>query len=178
MSIHDKWFISDTHFFHTNIIKFCERPFNNTHEMNEALIDNWNAVVKDNDYVYHLGDVAMGQDKALPRILSRLKGRKRLIVGNHDKLKSQALQDYFEKIMLWHGFKEFNFTASHMPLKEGHFRDGAFNVHGHLHRNKVMLKDMLVEDPRYINVCVENTNYRPIHLDEIRGLIAKASDGS
>lgn len=68
-TIHDKWFISDTHFFHTNILKFTDkdkkriRPFNSLDEMHEHMIKQWNYVVKDNDYVYHLGDVTFQYHK-------------------------------------------------------------------------------------------------------------------
>jgi calcineurin-like phosphoesterase family protein len=172
MSIHEKWFISDTHFFHENIIQFCGRPFANAELMNEALVANWNSVVGPNDYVYHLGDVACGYssftNRELSELLHSLNGRKRLIVGNHDPIKSTVIQNCFEKIELWKGFKEHNFTASHMPLREGGFRDGAFNVHGHIHNN-------VIDDPKYINVSVEQINYKPIHIDEIGALIAKAS---
>jgi calcineurin-like phosphoesterase family protein len=50
------WFTSDTHFGHNNILKFCKRPWNTVEEMDEALINNWNAVVGTNDIVFHLGD--------------------------------------------------------------------------------------------------------------------------
>ena len=54
------YFIADTHFNHANIIKYCNRTFKNTHEMNEYIIQKWNSVVKKDDTVYHLGDVGFG----------------------------------------------------------------------------------------------------------------------
>ena len=54
--------ISDTHFGHSNIIKYCDRPFHSVSEMNEKLIDNWNNIVTEQDHIYHLGDVYFGTD--------------------------------------------------------------------------------------------------------------------
>jgi len=166
MAVHDKWFISDTHFFHANILKFTGddgkriRPFDSLEEMHEMMIENWNSVVKDQDYVYHLGDVTFQYHGAFNNLMHRLKGQKRLIVGNHDKIWNPALQANFEKVDLWKGFKEHNFTASHMPLLLDNLRDGKFNVHGHIHQNEK-------EDKRYINVSCEVINYTPMNIDEI-----------
>lgn len=170
MTIHEKWFISDTHFFHDNILKFKNkdekplRPFKSIEEMHSVLVNRWNALVQPQDYVYHLGDVTFQYHRPFQELMYSLNGHKRLIVGNHDKLKQEGLIKHFDKVMLWHGFKECGFVASHMPLKEGHFRDGKFNVHGHLHNNTI-------DDRHYINICVERTDYRPIHIEEIVRLI-------
>lgn len=171
--IHNKWFISDTHFFHANILKFVgkdgqrTRPFDSLDEMHELMIDNWNSVVKENDYVYHLGDVTFQYHKGFNSLMSRLKGRKRLILGNHDKIKGTNLIDWFEKVELWKGFKEYNFTASHIPLMLHSLRDGVYNVHGHVHQNSL-------ENPNYINVSCEVRNYTPVHIDEIAEEIKNA----
>jgi calcineurin-like phosphoesterase family protein len=168
--IHDKWFISDTHFFHGNILKFKSedgkfiRRFSSTEEMNEKMIQNWNSVVKDNDYIYHLGDVTFQYGRPFQELMHRLKGNKRLIVGNHDKLKEVGLMKHFQKVELWKGFKEHDFTCSHIPLRLESLRDGKFNVHGHIHQNEM-------EDPHYINVSVEVINYTPMHLDQILTMI-------
>lgn len=174
--IHEKFFISDTHFFHSNIIKFTYskedtrriRPFSSIEEMHEHMIERWNSVVKDNDYVYHLGDVTFRYDGAFNNLMHRLKGKKRLIIGNHDKIWNPGLICNFEKADLWKGFKEGNFTASHMPLPLKGLRDGAFNVHGHTHHN-------FEEDVHYISVCVEVRHYTPVHLDTILHEIKKIS---
>lgn len=179
--LHDKWAISDHHLFHTNMLKFTRedgsrcRPFNSLEEQHEIMIERHNAVVKDQDYVYFGGDVTFQYHAGFNEVMSRLKGRKRLCIGNHDKIWNPNLMKWFEKAFLWHGFKEFNFTLSHMPLKEGSFRDGAFNVHGHTHWHPVMLRDTKAPDPRYINICVEPRNFTPVNFDTIRAEIAKAS---
>lgn len=133
--------------------------------MNEVLIENWNRVVKPQDHVWHLGDVAMGHgDGHHNQLLQRLNGHKRLVVGNHDKLKSKALHMNFEKIELWRGFKEHGFTCIHIPLPLASLRDGNVCVHGHIHQN-------ILADPHYVNVCVEHTAHTPIHLEEITAII-------
>jgi calcineurin-like phosphoesterase family protein len=92
--------------------------------------------------------------------MSRLNGQKRLIIGNHDKVKQPELLQWFDKVMLWHGFKEGNFTATHIPARLDSLRDGKFNVHGHTHAN-------CLDDTHYINVSVEGRNYTPVHYDQI-----------
>jgi calcineurin-like phosphoesterase family protein len=173
--VHEKFFISDTHFFHNSILKFTgadgkriRHQFNSFEEMHEYMIEKWNSVVKDNDYVYHLGDVTFQYHRGFNELMHRLKGKKRLIVGNHDKIWNPALQMHFEKVDLWKGFKEHNFTASHFPLRLESLRDGAFNVHGHIHQN-------MMEDPHYINVSVEVRDYTPVHIDQIGQEISKVT---
>ena len=78
------YFIADTHFNHENIIKYCDRPFSNAKEMNEYIIQKWNSVVKEDDIVYHLGDVGFGTTEMLKELISRLNGTKILLRGNHD----------------------------------------------------------------------------------------------
>lgn len=162
--------ISDTHFNHTNIIRFCNRPFADVYEMNEIMVKNWNAIVTPQDKVYHLGDVMMGGGTTLDycdKLLGRLNGKKRLILGNHDNGKSQLLQKHFQKIDMWRMFTEFGLLLTHVPvhrstLGEGRFRGGEMlNVHGHIHTNKSP------EGP-YRCVCVEQIDYIPINIEKLR----------
>jgi calcineurin-like phosphoesterase family protein len=176
---HDIWFISDTHFFHDNILLFRDRQenlirgryFSSSAHMNECMVSNWNESIKPQDKVYHLGDVAVGvrQQSEFTELMQSLNGHKRLLLGNHDHIHQPAYRE-FERIELWTGgkFKQYNFVCSHIPLRPDQMRDGEFNVHGHIHQN-------LVPDPHYICVCVEHTSYRPVHLDEIRKRIETVS---
>jgi len=164
------WFISDTHFNHKNILTFTNnegkltRPgFDSIEAHNEHMIDQWNANVKTGDKIYHLGDVLMSMNgKEIHTLLARLNGSKRLLVGNHDAEYTKSMASCFNKIGLWRIFKEQGFVCTHIPLMPSQFRHSVtVNVHGHIHHN-------LMEDTNtYINVCVERTNYRPIHMDEI-----------
>ncbi len=160
------WTISDTHFFHENILKFERggkliRPgFANIAEMNELIADNWADTVKDGDIVYHLGDVFLGHKPEFEILWKSLPGRKRLIVGNHDDIKYLARGNFFQKINMWRMLPELGVLLSHVPLHPEHIRDDLINVHGHIHQN---------DSPagNYINVCVEKTNYNLINLEEI-----------
>lgn len=87
MSFTKKFYVSDTHFGHTNILAMQPRNFPNIETHDEFLIEKWNAVVGEADIVYHLGDFAMALHERADRvrwIFSRLRGRKFLILGNHD----------------------------------------------------------------------------------------------
>ena len=79
------FFTSDTHFYHEQDFLYAPRGFQSTEEMNEAIIERWNSVVKNDDVVYHLGDVVMGHYDA--NVLTRLNGLIRFIRGNHDTSK-------------------------------------------------------------------------------------------
>lgn len=148
--------VSDTHFGHENIIRYCDRPFSNAAEMDEVMIARWNAAVRPQDHVYHLGDVALTRAD-LHRVLPRLHGHKRLLLGNHDDRAPMAdFAQYFEKILLWRQF--FPLVLTHLPLHLGSFGKAQVNVHGHIHQQPSP------EGP-YLNACVERRAYTPVHLD-------------
>ena len=159
----DIFIISDTHFGHDNILKFLKedkshvREFASTEEMNERMVENWNSVVKDGDIVYHLGDVYFGQGHS---VLPRLKGSKRLVLGNHDNGKSEHILKHFQKVMVWRMFPEFDCLLSHVPVHDSALYKVKYNLHGHVHHNSL-------QDPRYVNCCVEVRDYKPIAIEEI-----------
>lgn len=161
--------ISDTHFDHENILKFLDKDgnkfrgelFQNAKEMNEAIIRNWNNIVKPEDHVYHLGDVYFGSSERADNILSRLVGKKRLILGNHDDGKDPVLQKHFQKILMWRKWPEFNCILSHCPLHiSSLYGKTLFNVHGHIH-------EKVIKHNSYINVSVEQIGYTPILLETL-----------
>src|SRR3990167_10184368 len=97
------WFTSDTHFNHTNIINYCNRPFvfdgtPNVQSMNQALIEHWNANVSSSDVIYHLGDFSFGTKKQASDILHMLNGYKVLIKGNHDRSLSSMKEIGFDLV--------------------------------------------------------------------------------
>jgi len=161
------WVTSDTHFNHHNIVHKFEppRPFKDVHHMNETIIENWNAVVKPGDKVYHLGDVFFGDKEEFKKLWPRLNGKKRLIVGNHDDVKFLANGSFFEKVMMWRWFD--NLLLSHVPVHPSSIKEArggvknSLNVHGHTHFRGSP------EGP-YKSVCVELTNYTPVNIEELK----------
>ena len=83
----EMWFTADTHFSHAAVMGHGNRPWASVEEMNEGLVEAWNAAVGPRDTVWHLGDVAFLSDLCVAGWLSRLNGRIHLLIGNHDSVK-------------------------------------------------------------------------------------------
>lgn len=152
-----KYFIADTHFNHENIIKYCNRPFINSKEMNEYIESKWNSIVTPNDIVYHLGDVGFGTTEELNIILNRLNGMKILIKGNHDIRRGTSnwkeigfTQVYKKKLIV------DNLILTHEPID---VEEGYINVFGHIH-NKPL--DEKFKKNSHICVSCDVIDYTPV----------------
>jgi len=187
------WFTSDTHWFHTNILKLCDRPFTTIEEHNEQLIQNHNSVVHTNDWVFNLGDIIMGnKQENIPKILPRLNGTLTMCRGNHDSNWRRPDKDY---LYMDHGVKACHnsiqldlsdyglssaLTLSHLPPKvpgmvlsrydEKFYKhclqdNNTIFLYGHTHSKEK------VSAHRAINVGVDAWNYYPVSLDNIIQLI-------
>lgn len=156
------WVIADPHFGHRGVCKFLRndgtklRPWNNPDDMDAALVDNWNSLVKDGDRVYLAGDVVINR-RCLP-ILSKLKGRKCLVKGNHDIFKLKDYTPYFDDIRACVVGKGYIIT--HIPLHPACVERYGLNIHGHLHSNKI-------DDPKYLCVSVEHWDFKPVDMQYI-----------
>lgn len=166
---------SDTHFGHVGVTKFLApngvdklRPWDTIEEMDEALIENWNKVVRPQDKVYHLGDVVINR-RALPT-LARLNGTKILIKGNHDVFRLEEYTPYFKDVR---GSGELaGYVLTHIPIHPQSLERWKGNFHGHLHAHSVLhtfqegaiLKTR--HHPRYLCVSVEQTSFTPISLED------------
>lgn len=163
---------SDTHFGHAGVCRFtCDdgvtkiRPWTDPDEMDEEMVKRWNETVKPNDKVYHLGDVVI--NRRCLNTLRRLNGDKVLIKGNHDIFKLQDYLPHFRDIRAYHVMN--NMILSHVPVHPESFGRFRANIHGHLHQRRVMCEvwgEMQI-DPRYFNVSVEQTDFRPILFEEV-----------
>ncbi len=175
-----RFFTADLHFGHANIIGYCDRPFNTVDEMNDALVTNWNATVRDDDEVWVLGDVAMGRIDESLALVKELHGRKVLVCGNHDRCwhGNAKHRDEWEVRYRDAGFDEIlqgtiplriashDVIASHFPyVGDSHdeprfvqFRphdNGSWLLHGHVHTTWQV-------DERQINVGVDVWNFAPV----------------
>lgn len=176
------FYISDTHFGHSNIIRYDNRPFDNAEQMDECIIDRWNEVVSDEDTVYILGDFSWHKEKETLEILDRLAGRKILIKGNHDRVSPQIARRFVKTC----DYLEINdegtrVVMSHypMPFWNGQFRDSV-HLYGHVHNSHQWnfckswqreLKQLQDIPMRMYNVgcMIENIDYTPRTLSEILG---------
>jgi calcineurin-like phosphoesterase family protein len=167
------FFTSDTHWGHTNILKYANRgvdkggPFRSIEEHDEALIRNWNAVVQPTDDVFHLGDFAFMQVPETLRILRRLNGNKHLIWGNHDKKLAKDIR--FAKAWTWtRDLASIEVDGQRIVLchyamrvwDKSHF--GAWHLYGHSHGS-------LPDDPNSLSfdVGVDCWAYTPISFAQV-----------
>lgn len=168
------WFTADTHFGHTNIIKYCNRPFTDIREHDETLIKNWNEIVLENDGVYFLGDFCFGDAW---EYIKRLNGSIYFIIGSHDSSVEKFFDDSTRTVGKHECLGEQKeikvknqiIVLNHYPMlrwSKSHY--GSFQLHGHCHGK-------LPDDPNalMIDVGVDCHYFRPINLDKITEIMGK-----
>ena len=191
------FFTSDTHYFHKQVLDFCNRPFSNLEQMHYKLIQLYNSTVPKNGICYFLGDVSFGSTSDTKLIIDQLNGTKILILGNHDK-KYHAMYNCGFDVVLNTGSMIIHnqlVTMCHYPLK-GIFREdsskfkggpttenwhgenrtpdfypdmGQFHLHGHIHspNNGASIKI----SGKQFDVGVDANKYRPVSISEIESWI-------
>lgn len=175
------FFTSNTHFNHTNIIRYCNRPFKNVKEMNETLIFNWNNVIGTDDFVFHLGDFCLGSSIDWSKLLDRLNGKIYLILGNHDL--NNLKQDFmckFEKVVMQMHIQvgKQKIYLNHYPfLCYGGAYNNTWQLFGHVHTSQNHKgKDnsrLNILFPTQYDVGVDNNNYTPISFAKVKEIIEK-----
>jgi calcineurin-like phosphoesterase family protein len=192
------WFTSDHHFWHKNIITYCNRPYKSIEEMNKALIDRWNERIKPEDTVYYLGDFSMSM-RGLDQIVSGLTGKKILVPGNHDachpanKRRAVSFREYrdlgFERVILETTIdlnlrgKDVKVKLCHLPYEPDQHEkadrrylemrpkdEGQLLLHGHVH-----CAWRVVPEKRMINVGVDVHDYYPISVADIDKLVTESN---
>ncbi len=167
------WIVSDSHFGHRNIIDYCGRPFDSVESMNEAMVERWNAVVKPQDKVYHLGDFVI--NKKWIDIGKMLNGHKRLVIGNHDPIdthlaayQAAGFEKFYSVVEKFKGM-----VLTHVPIHPMTVGRWKTNLHGHIHEKTVWIGGTSEPDYRYINMCVEHNGYAPVALEAIASEIVR-----
>lgn len=167
------FFTSDIHFGHANIIRFCNRPFADVEEMDEAIVRHWNETVGEHDYIYILGDVSFSKAERTKALIQRLNGIKILIYGNHDKVirDNKQIQSMFSET---HEFLERDFKMEgasgkgkkiimcHYALRVWNkSHHGSVHLYGHSHGT------MPDDGTRSMDVGLDANNMRIISLEEV-----------
>lgn len=180
-----KYYISDLHFGHKNVIRFDKRPFNSVEEMENTLIDNWNKKVTNGDIVYILGDFCFGRTSEWLRILSKLNGEKHLIIGNHDEGRlNTEIVNMFKTVQFYKEVTDCGrrVILSHYPILfyKHAYSANTYMLYGHVHNNteEVKFVDKYIQDLKdncslnyaklyNVGCMMEYMNYTPRTLDEI-----------
>lgn len=163
--IHNMHLITDTHFYHQNMIPYCGRPEN----FNELLFASLSKL-DENDILIHLGDVSFGNHyKAHENFIMPLKCKKILVKGNHDyRSNNWYLNNGWDFVCYTFSDKLCGkkILFSHYPLPADRYD---FNIFGHFHNNinswnklNPNFKQLLNE--KHLLLCVEETNYKPVRL--------------
>jgi len=146
-------FIADLHFSHKNMA--IKRGFSDATEHDEYIIDKWNSVVKKHDTTWILGDLTM-EKKTDYHLLNRLKGFKKVVLGNHDH-HARELLNYVNSV--WGSYKYEGFILTHIPIHDSEIDRFMGNIHGHIHENII--------GGKWINASCEQIDYTPRTLDEL-----------
>lgn len=161
--------LSDTHFGHGNIIIHANRPFPNQAVMDAKLTANWNATVRPQDMVIVIGDMVWtgGDANKIRDYIKALNGRIILVRGNHDKRTnafylSAGIQFICERFVWEYCDKRFLFIHDPHYVTNDDKQNYYAVIHGHLHGNSPLVRK--INGQHFINVSVENLNYRPTNL--------------
>ncbi len=160
------FFTADEHYFHKNVIKYCNRPFANLEEMHEALISNHNKIVHTSDITIHAGDFAFVKtEEEVHKLLRNLNGTHVLLRGSHDKWMGPKYHEIWSK-----RFKDTHINVCHYPMYSwpcSHW--GSFLLYGHHHgRLSVACKA--------IDIGVDTNNFYPYALEQVVHLMQLKPD--
>jgi len=167
-NISKTYLVTDTHFFHERMIEFCNRPV----DFGQRIITQWQAIVKPQDIVYHLGDVTWGSKEQLTTIMGGLPGTKILIRGNHDRNHSNNwfMQAGFSAVL--EKAQVSGVILSHFPaiMNQEEIDKGIINVHGHFHNNSAKKWEkhiaQRITNSHYL-LILEDVEYKPVSMESI-----------
>jgi len=166
------YLVSDLHLDHGNIIEYCDRPFDSVEEMNETLVERWNATVDPGDEVLYGGDLTIRSSAAaLLDWLEALNGELVFLLGNHDGTVLEGLDGvrFVEEYRFEH--RGVPFHAVHDPA-DGPSNQAGWLLHGHHHNNWPDEFPFVDHDARRVNLSVELLDYRPLATDRLVDYLA------
>ena len=176
------FYIADCHFGDEQVIAWSKRPFDTVKQMDETMIDNWNAVVQPWDDVYIVGDFVHRAVNPLP-YLQRLQGRLHLICGNHDRflIKEEKFRRYFCEIADYKVLYDnhHRLVLFHYPMLEwdGYYY-GTWHIYGHIHNHTSATQEAVKHLCKALNCGADITGFRPVRFDELVALNKKDKDRS
>ena len=164
---HNVMFTADHHFGHTNIIKYCGRPFRDANHMNTVMVERWNEAVREDQTVFHLGDFSFkGPSNTVPKLLNRLNGKIILIQGNHDHKSTlkhfDAVHDMAEVLV-----QDQRIIMCHYGMRVwNHSFRGSWHLYGHSHGTLPARADR-----KEMDVGVDCHNFYPLSFFEIEAVM-------
>lgn len=171
------YFTSDTHFNHDKEFCWKIRGFNSVEEMNETIKNNWNNIVTEEDEVYLLGDVMLGDYQKGINIVSQLKGKIHIILGNHCTQNRIALYQTLPNVVeivysTLIKIGKQHYYLSHYPSFTANYDDKPYHNHiiclyGHTHQGSKFFTIGEEENPFMYNVGVDAHNCTPVSIEEI-----------
>ena len=172
----ETYFIADTHFGNENTMKKCGRPYKKVKDMDDAMISSWNNIVKDDDDIYILGDFTLywSTKEEVFSILNQLKGKKHLIIGNHDEgWLSQCTEEELLKYFCALPQKEAVIELEGKRIELSHYPKFKFSgtmIHGHIHnfRNIGSGWSTIKGNKFILNAGVDINGFKPVTLEELR----------
>jgi len=165
------FFSSDHHFFHTNVLKFCNRPFKNVEKMNSELILRHNAVVGKEDVVVIVGDFSFAdKKKTYEEVISKMNGQLIFLRGSHDKWMGKRGAGFHE---IWEKkLGNYYIVACHYAMASwprSHYN--SYQLYGHHHGS-------LSFPNKSMDVGVDTNNFYPYSLDNIIEILNKKPETS
>lgn len=163
---------SDHHFYHENIIDYCNRPFSGVEDMHSVLKQRWESVISEDDVIVYGGDIALAQQNKIREIVDSLLGQFVYIKGNHDDdlTADTAPFPVVESLTFQHSGYRFFYTHSPKNIPSDWTE---WILHGHTHNDDPFIH----YDKKTINVCVENTQYAPIPLPAVTKALSAMNNG-
>lgn len=169
------WISSDTHFGHNKTFLYEPRGFSNIYEHDKTIINNWNSLINNNDEVYLLGDIMLGDNEYGLNCLKQLKGKIHIIRGNHcTDSRMQLYSQCWNVVEITEGqffkYKGQNFYLSHYPCLTSNYdvdkplKARVINLCGHTHTTDKFL-DM--DKGLIYHVELDAHNNKPVLIDNI-----------